>query len=90
MHQSHLRYVHAKKSSREITTHSHLYWHSVVAAARGLKECLVAKPERLQHREPSRSFSPSIMRDGLQRRTLAEARLKRDQGAQPWPIRMML
>ena len=48
MHQSHLRYVHAKKSSREITTHSHLCRYHVVATARRLKECLVTKPKRLR------------------------------------------
>jgi len=48
MHQSHLRDSHAKKSLRDIATHAHLCWHHLVAAARRLKECLVARPERLR------------------------------------------
>ncbi len=48
MHQSHLHDSHAKKSLRDIAAHSHLLSHRVVSAARTLKECLVAKLERLR------------------------------------------
>jgi hypothetical protein len=57
-----------EKSSRAITTHSHLFSHQVVSAARTFQKTFRCEVGAIARREPSRSFPPSIMRDEFQRR----------------------
>src|ERR1700688_656817 len=65
-----------RKSARDIATHCSAFSARVVSAARVLQKNARCNAGGIARREPSRSFSPSIMREDFQRRSLAGARLK--------------
>src|ERR1700674_1048498 len=79
-----------RKSSRDITTYSAWSPIALCPPLARFKRTLAAMPGGIARREPSRSFAPSIMRDDFQRRSLERTSLQSVQGAQPWPVRMML